>query len=262
MRRALLLLLALSASAQESAVLGGWALPEGTVVQSTMSLETVGTLSEGGVAVAFEEGFVEVHETRLDVVEDGRLMRAVQRLRSSSSKVRFDGVPAPTHPDPLLGRAVSIERVDNGWVQRAAGWLPTSEQQAALDESISLDDSEYPVHAIRVGETVEVDQETIRETYVDVAPGEHLLTVRLDSLGTVDGAPVAYITQEVGVTLLFDGGTMRMDMTARIVRRLDWMIDAETEWSGPIRYAFDDGVSMEGTMRYSGAQTVRLPADP
>ena len=259
MTRALLVLLALSASAQEAAVLGGWALPEGAVVESTMSLETVGTMAVPGAEVAYQQGVVEVHETRLDAVEAGRLMRATQRLRSSSSKTRVDGVPTPTDPDVLLGRAVSIVRTEGGWARRAAGWTPGPDEQAALDESVSLDDPEYPARAVAVGETVEASQATIRETYIDVAPGTHRLTVRLDSLGTVDGAPVAYVTQEVGVTLQFDGDTMRMDMTARIVRRLDWMIDVETEWSGPVRFAFADGTTMTGTMRYSGAQTVALP---
>ena len=84
---------------------------------------------------------------------------------------------------------------------------------------------------------------------------------RLDSLGTFGGGPAAFLTQDVRVTVDLGDGTMEMDMTARIVRRLDWMLDVRTEWEGPVAFRYPD-FDMTGTMRYVAEQTAVLPETP
>ena len=246
---------ALPAAAQGAAVLGGWALPEGAVV--TSSSTTSARLDMAGQPV--ESQAADESVTTIDGVEDGRLVRAVQRLEASVEKTLVGGFPVPSDPDPLLGRAVVIERDGDGWRRRALGWAPSGAALEALDAPISLDDAEYPDRPVAVGETVEVPADVLRRVYPGAtADGDHRLTVTLDSLGMFEGGPAAFLTQEVHVTTADDDVTMRMDMTARIVRRLDWGIDVRTVWDGAVAYDLGP-VAMEGTMRHEARQSVELP---
>ena len=258
MSRVLLLVAVLVAPAvaQEAAVLGGWALPEGAVVRSVSAVTMEGAV-EGTVPINSQES--EVTRTTMARVEGGRLTRAVQRIESATSKVFVDGSRIPSDADPLLGRDVAVVRDGGGWRREPLGWRPSPEAEAELADPVSLDDAEYPARPVAVGETVEVGDAALRAVYPGAVAGPHRLTVRLDSLGTFEGGPAAFLTQEVGVTVdVGEGGTMRMDMTARIVRRLDWMLDVQTEWEGPISFDYPE-VSVDGTMRYLGTQTVTLP---
>lgn len=256
----LLFLLASPGVAQDAAVLGGWALPEGAVIESVVATATQAVAQQGGLTFDTESGSFERMVSHIDRVEDGRLMRSVRRVTAVSSKAVVDGTAMPPDPAPLLGRDVAVTRTGDGWAQEPVGWTPDADARAALDEPISLGDPQYPTRPVAVGETVEVADAVIRDIYPSAIEGPHRLTVRLDSLGTVDGAPVAYLTQDVDVTVALDQGTMRMDMVARIVRRLDWMLDVETEWTGPVSFAFGP-VTMEGTMTFISTQTARLPGE-
>ena len=136
------------------------------------------------------------------------------------------------------------------------GWRPSAEQREALAEPTTLDDAEYPAR-MAVGQTIEVPRDAIARVYFSLADGPQRLTVRLDSVGTVGGAPVAYLTQAVDVTMGGDFAT-HMAMTARIVRRLDWRIDVSTRWNG--RMSTDYGTAViRGVADHSATQTVRLP---
>lgn len=254
----LFLVLAAPAGAQESAVLGGWALPEGAVVRSESTTETDAVLRANGETIPFSRESTDLVTTTMERTSPEGVQRALQRLDVSFAKTRINGSRTPPSPDPLLGREVSIERTADGWTRSARGWTPDDQARAALDAGGSLDDAEYPARPLAVGETVVVPDSTLRLVYQNVLDGPHRLTVRLDSLGTVDGAPVAYLTQEVGVEVGIDGGTFRMDMTGRIVRRLDWKLDVETVWQGDVRSVYPE-FEIEGTMRMSATQTVDLP---
>ncbi|WP_412060806.1 hypothetical protein [Rubrivirga sp. IMCC45206] len=257
---ALAALALVAAASAQTVEVGGWALAEGAVVRSASVTGLEAVVRGPGGEVAFGRRALEVATTTIDRVEAGRLMRAVQRLESASAKATVDGAPAPPgDPDPLLHRAVVIERTADGWRKRADGWQPTPDQLAALDEAISLDDAEYPTR-MTVGETVVVPDSALRAVYLGAAPGPHRLTVRLDSVGTFEGGPAAFLTQTVGVTVGDPGETMRMDMTARIVRRLDWRLDVRTEWEGPVRFE-QGGLVIEGRMTQSATQTATLPDD-
>ena len=259
--RALLLWALAAAAPSAQVVLGGWALPEGAVVESTTMVELDQVVSEGDRAVPFESLARDRSRTVIDRVEGGRLSRATQRVETSTSKTLVEGRSAPDAPDVLLGRPVVVERTASGWRQRADGWAPTPEQQDALDDETSLDDAEYPSRPVAVGETVVVPDSALRAVYHGATPGPHRLTVRLDSVGTWGGGPAAFVTQEVSVAVADGDGTLRMDMTARIVRRLDWLLDVRTVWEG--RTTFDDGeATTAGFMRYTATQTVTLPGAP
>lgn len=261
MRGLFLLLIGLAAPvlAQESVVLGGWALPEGAVVRSESTVATDAVLRANGGTIPFSSESTDLVTTTMERASSEGVQRALQRLDVSFAKTWIDGLRTPASPNPLLGREVSIERTADGWTRSARGWSPDAEARTALDDASSLDDAEYPARPMAVGETTVVPDSTLRVVYQNVLDGPHRLTVRLDSLGTVDGAPVAYLTQEVGVEVGIDGGTFRMDMTGRIVRRLDWKLDVETVWEGDVRSVYPE-FEIEGTMRMAATQTVDLPA--
>jgi len=251
-------LAALPVAAQE-ADLGGWTLPEGAVVTSTSLVTMRGNVVGPGGEVTFQDQHSETLETTIDGVEGGRLVRAVQRVEASEAKTFIGGARTPVEPDPLLGRTVVTRRDGEGWQREPVGWRPSEAAQNALDEPVTLDDAEYPERPVAVGETVRVDAETIHRVYLNATPGDHALTVTLDSLGTFEGGPAAFLSQEVSVTVDLGEGTMEMDMTARIVRRLDWKIDVWTVWEGPVVIDFGEA-RIEGTMRFEGTQEVTLPS--
>jgi len=254
----LLLLLGASAAAQEAAVLGGWALPEGAVVRSESTLQTDAVLIANGGRIPFTREGTDLLTTTMERTTADGVQRALQRLEAEAAKTWVGGSRVPVDPDPLLGRPVTIERTADGWARSARGWTPDAAAREALADAGSLDDAEYPARPVAVGETVVVPDSALRVVYENALDGPHRLTVRLDSLGTVGGAPVAYLTQEVAVVVGTDGGTFHMDMAARIVRRLDWMLDVETVWEGAIRSVYPE-FEIEGTMRSEMTQTVELP---
>ena len=262
-RRVLGLALGLAALpvAAQGVVLGGWALPEGAVVKSTSTSVMRGRVAAPGGPVPVEQHTGNESVTQIDRVEGGRLTRAVQRTVASETKLFMAGSRLPSEPDPLVGRMVAVVRDGDGWRQEPVGWRPSAAAREALDEPATLDDAEYAARPVAVGETVEVDAQTLRRVYLDATDGDHHLTVTLDSVGTFGGGPAAFLTQRVGVTTAFDGGTMRMDMTARVVRRLDWKLDVRTVWEGPVAIAMD-AVTITGTMRYEAEQAVTFPESP
>ena len=259
MTRALLFALALVATplaAQESAVIGGWALPEGAVVRT----ESVNASSVQAGASVIKSRIEESAVTTIDSVADGQFVRARQTLEREDRRSLRDGRPMPSSPDPLLGLSVVMERTATGWTQRANGWRPNAAQRDEMGPMGTMEDVEYPERPLAVGETIVVPDSALRQLYDGATDGPHRLTVRLDSLGTVGGAPVAYLTQEVEVAIEDDEGFgMTMDMRASIVRRLDWMLDVETLWSGDITYSFPGGGSVPGTMTMRMTQTATLP---
>ena len=254
---AALALPALSVAAQD-VVLGGWSLPEGAVVQSVSSSSLRAEFRGSGAVLPVKSETSEVSTTTIDRVAGGRLERAVQRLDKLRETTHVAGNLVPSSPDSRLGRAVSIERGPAGWHHAALGWTPDDEAQAALDDGGSLDDAEYPRRPVAVGETVVVPDSALRVVYPDATAGPHRLTVRLDSVGTFQGGPAAFVTQHVSVVENVEGGTMRMEMDAQIVRRLDWLLDVRTVWAGEVTFTYTDSV-VEGTMRWESEQTVELP---
>lgn len=245
--------------AQEAAVLGGWALPEGTTVISVSQTQSASAAQLSGRSLKILSLSNDSTQTILDRVEGGRLMRAVQTDLASERQSTVNGVPSPPRsPDPMLGRPVVIERRGDEWRQRPDGWRPTAEQREALADAVSLDDAEYPTTPLAVGDTYVVPDSALRRVYVEATDGPHRLTVRLGSLGTRDGAPVAYITQEVQVEVGDPEALFTMDMTARIVRRLDWMLDVETVWEGETTTTYPE-VTFSGSMRRTTRQTAHLP---
>ena len=243
-------------AAQEAAVIGGWALPEGTVVTS----ESLSTSSMRAGRSTIKGRTTDVTTTVIDSVAAGRFIRARQRLDAQDSRSTQDGRPMPRTPDPMLGLWVIMERTAEGWTQRPDDWRPTPEQRDEMGFIGTMEDVEYPLQPLAVGETFVVPDSALRQLYDGATDGPHRLTVTLDSLGTLDGAPVAYLTQEVDVHVVDeDGFGMTMDMHARIVRRLDWMLDVETVWTGPISYVFPSGGRVSGTMTMQISQAATLP---
>jgi hypothetical protein len=266
---ALLGALAAPGRAQE-VVLGGWALPEGAVVTSVGRLDSeMAAYVEGQDEPAFEvasHARDSIHTT-VGVVTDGRLMEAEQLVARfvRADEVSVGGAVAGREEHrPLEGKTVRFVRDGERWARTLVGAEPTPEEAARLADHATLDDVEYPLRPVRVGEAWEVDSTAIAALYGDLAPGHtpHL-TVRLDSLGTYEGGPAAFLSQDVEVVVRHAGGALvGLAMHARIVRRLDWRVDVLTAWEGPAwaEMATPDGpLVMEGRMRRGERQEVERP---
>ena len=255
------ILLAASASAQapaDSVEIGGWTLPEGTVVTTTSNMTYKATMSVGGDEAPYRLATRDSLTTRIDRLRDGRLHRAVQQTALDETTVQMAGRDLPPQSSPLLGRWVTVERTEDGWTRSAPGWTPNREQRDALAAPVSLDDDEYPLR-MAVGQTVRVSQDAIGRVYAGASDALHRLTVRLDSVGTVGGAPVAYLTQDVDVTVEDDEIVTRMQMRARIVRRLDWRLDVETHWTGRMTTTLDEDFVIDGYADHRMEQSAAPP---
>ncbi|OZC04272.1 hypothetical protein [Rubricoccus marinus] len=249
------------ALAQESAILGGWTLPEGAAVITTSRTQSSGIAKSATGQAKFVSQTYDSTLTVMAEVEGGQLTQALQTEKASESRFLVNGRPTgPPRASVMHGLPVAIARDDRGWQKVPVGWQPDAKQQAALDDKISLDDADYPATPMAVGQTYVVPDSLLRQVYVSATDRPHRLTVRLDSLGTYGGAPAAFITQEVQVEVGEPDALMTMDMTARIVRRLDWMLDVRTEWSGETTGTYP-GYTTSGGMRYTSEQKVLMPPD-
>ena len=238
---------------------GDWTLPEGTTVTSKSTTTFDGEFAIGRQTLRVQDASSDVTRTVMDSVANGRLMRAVQTLESVRRRFSADGQPVPSDLDPMLGRAVRMQREGDRWTQSPLGWRPDEAQKREMAEPFTLDDAEYPAHPLAVGETYEVPDAVIPLVYTGATSAPRRLTLRLDSLGTVGDVPVAHLTQTVLVTVdTGDGDTMTMDMTAQVVRHLGWMLDVKTRWQGDITVHSSEG-TMTGAMDYRETQTAALP---
>lgn len=229
------LLTAAAASAQSTVTLFNRPLPAGTVVRGQSTMTQEGEVSTDDVALTLASAGRSVQLTTiLESSPDGTVRdRAV--VVADTTWERMADEPLSVRVGPLQGLPVLHTLGPDGHARRRAdGWTPTPEQADALDSPSPRRDAELPRRAIRVGETVVVSRKTMAQAYGRIDPDMPAeLTVRLDSVGTHDGHPAAFLTETVVVTVpVGDGFLVDMAMTGQIVRRLDLDLTVQTHWEG------------------------------
>lgn len=270
---ALVVFVALAAgtvSAQE-VVLGGWTLPEGAVLTTTVREEgdAVMTFRVLGVPDSMRS-FASTDAATRDVVygvEGGRpveMRYTILREAHHQDLSRLGRVVQRTDTEgPLVGLALRAVLHGDEWTHEALDATLTPEQEAALADRSGSGSYDYPEHAVHVGQTWDVDHAALTALYGDLDPDHpNRLTLRLDSLGRYEGVDVAYISRNCDVVTLEEGLRMEMRLEGRVIRRLDWKVDVLTTWEGALRAEGSTEIGLivrDGTWRLGTRTDVALP---
>lgn len=274
--------LATSATAQ-NVPLGGWALPEGTVVESVVALDaqTEWAMTDGQGDVAAFTKYDTMRDTVRTVVTEvvGGALQALTESHVGGERRSRHVVGARTVRDdrePVVGvgHPVRVERSGAGWRYTPTTDAPPDALLAFLDEmqDVAPDYVFNPAleRSARVGESWDVPV----GVQMQMRPGllrdrEQRYRVRLDSVGTWGGYRVAFLSTETDQVTSFGEGTQRVRGRGRYVRRLDVRVnvvaDVEQAVEAEAPGTFSDGspfrAVLSGTRRFRVVQTVRTPAD-
>ncbi len=261
------LTLALPAAAQE-VVLSGWVLPRGTVVTGVglrevnlaMTLDSRPDLTFDVVETTEDSVRAVIHD-----VKGGHIAEIRQTIARNTrrTETRHDGqlVSRTEEEGPLTGATIRVVRRRGVWQRELLQGTPTPEETEELDVHVNYDYPQYPARPVRVGEAWDVDRATMAELFGDLDPAyPSRLTVRLDSVGTYEGGPAAFLTETCDVaTLDGEGGRNALRLQTAVVRRTDWRVDVLNVAEGTIRQEVvtpDGRLVVEGRLRHGTRQTV------
>ncbi|MEM8559150.1 MAG: hypothetical protein AAGG50_15120 [Bacteroidota bacterium] len=162
-------------------------------------------------------------------VQDGQLQAVRQHIVSGTetSLQQVDNLPSRRSEEDLAYAGLVYEATRDGDVWTAEPLVePTEAQQVILDavaEVNFFDDLEYPTTPVAVGESWTVGVEVLEQLH---GPrnrnAEHAQTIPLDSLGTFEGGPAAFLSYELESE---DAGGLGEVSRGIVIRRLDLMID-------------------------------------
>ena len=246
------LIVAASASAQDGVVLNGWVLPEETEV-----VLVGGITFEQQWTMAWEDGtlgFLDLRESdldstrlRIEVIEDGHLTRATRhyvRSRRSTeveSTAGWDAVAVDV-PSPMEGQRLRFARDGDNWLRTLLDVTPTDEQRDFIEGFLVPEEVIQPIYPwapVEVGQAWTVGHEVLGRLYPDLADdAPQRLTMRLDSTGTHEGHPAAFLTFDLETTraLPEEGRSTRYEQ-GHVVRLLDLFVNAAYVSEGTARLA-------------------------
>ena len=222
----------------EGVVLGGWSLPAGSVVVQQGYTGWSHDWAPGGDgrtgAGTQHYTFVESTEFHLDVVGDRGPTRVTEHiLRAGGAHWESSGStrsPDVRYDDDTEGQAVVYTAREEVWDAVLAGQRPGEKRPTWLVDRlrpIAVDHAEYLWdRPIRVGETWSLGAELIARGYDDLdATRPQRLVFRLDSVGTWEGHPVAWLSYDMLLHQRTTDWTSRTEMTGTVTRCLDLFLD-------------------------------------
>jgi hypothetical protein len=252
-----LLSLPVQSQTSDAIVLSGWHLDPDAIVCGIATIRRSSWFDLPG-EVPFElrsTGTISACSDSLTAL-GGQLVRAVQTVTQwDVMEEEWGGktlISAAPDPYPLLGDRVVIEQTGDGWAYSLESGTPTDEQAELLPERyvFELDDAEYPRAPIAVGDEWDVPRSVLEWRYGTLDLDEPSWSrLRLDSLGTFDGAPAAFLSGELSI-VAYPSPDLRTEIAGVVqrVRRLDLRIDVVSTTEQSTHSVFD-GIGPDGRPR-------------
>ncbi|MEL6616426.1 MAG: hypothetical protein AAFQ43_11855, partial [Bacteroidota bacterium] len=224
-------------SAQDIVQLRGWGLDEGTEICGTGEHIAHDRLTDdaGGEIMRSQMSYVVGACFLTAEVEDGLLLESVERYtpaRGSEKGWQYGELvynePLEHHYSDVRTRVI---RDGDSWRrENARGWPDSPRAQAAREGMggfFDLDDAVYPAEPVAVGDSWDIPQHLIRGMVASMDTSRAAVaTMRLDSLGTIAGHPVAYVSYEAILTAYGPyESLLNYRETGIRIRRLDDLFD-------------------------------------
>ncbi len=227
-----------AAAPRDAVVLGGWTLPVGTVVvqrshsESTQDWDT--SADPSGRHWTEHTTHDSVVERRIDAVGDHGPTRVTERfVEAGGDRWNTAGslsTDREAYTDTRAGTAVVYTARGAGWsvapADRPRGGVTKNETEDYI-RPVGIDHAEYLWdRPIAVGETWAFGAELIGRGYRNLDPDRpQRLVFRLDSLGTWEGHPVAWLSYDMIVNQRGESWSSVQQMSGTITRCLDLFLD-------------------------------------
>ena len=238
-----------SAIDAQTVTLGGWGVPPGMAVCGSSDVTTYKQVFDvGGLDTASAEGSIRATAcwSAFDV-RDGRVVGVDETLVDWYAEEHLEGAPpGRPMPHPVTGLPLRLTLGPDGtWTARPRDREPTADEADYLAGTYPFElasEPLYPREPVAVGDEWDVASDALNAWQGPLdETAENAYRVRLDSLGVLNGRPVAFLTETAAFTHLQSGGPTRFEQRWHVALDLETKIVVASESSGTRDFSWESG---------------------